>query len=296
MKVLVVGGMGYIGAHVVAEIACRGYKCDVIDRNTRLQNYDFVVERCSNIWNREVQGMHDFLPTEWSYDAVVLVVGKAPAEKHSINPHLHWYDNLTAIMALNQVDAGHFILVSASAAGISCKSPYARSKLAAETYLQDLAAVPEKNFDGFTILRAFSVSGATKGISCVNRDNRLINRAIQVARGKKEVVKIYGTDYPTPDGTPLRDYIHVADVASSIVNGIEKGPTNTPYEELGTGKATSVLEVIEAVREVTGKSIDISLTDRRQCDVATLVATRPYHHISLTHDLNSICLSTYRQE
>ena len=114
------------------------------------------------------------------------------------------------------------------------------------------------------------------------------------ARGLIPSVSIYGADWETPDGTCVRDYIHTADVATSIVNCIENGPANTPYEGLGSGEGHSVKEVLTSMKKVTNTNFNVIISERRPGDVATLICPARYNHISLTHDLDSMCLSAYQ--
>jgi UDP-glucose 4-epimerase len=152
-------------------------------------------------------------------------------------------------------------------------SPYARTKLAVEWMLHDFA---EAYGMGFTILRYFNASGAAPDGAFGedhNPETHLIPLVLQVALGQREKLKLYGDDYPTPDGTCVRDYIHIEDLASAHLLAIRAtGLQSREVFNVGTGQGASVLEVLRACERVTGKPIPYDVVGRRPGDPPALVA------------------------
>jgi UDP-glucose 4-epimerase len=168
-------------------------------------------------------------------------------------------------------------------------SPYARSKVAAEDVIKEKA-------DGYTIFRFFNVSG-TDGVNRQLGDpTHLIRVAAEAAAGKREKIEIYGTDYETRDGTCIRDYIHVMDLSNAIVNAVEAGPANTPYECLGSNTGFSVLEVLNTMERVTGKKLNRVNAPRRKGDAVSSVVDNLSKLVTLTKSIEDMCLDQYRLE
>lgn len=124
----------------------------------------------------------------------------------------------------------------------------------------------------------------------------LIRVAAMVAAGKIPDIKIFGTDYDTRDGTCIRDYIHVVDLASAIVNGVERGPANTPYECLGSNTGFSVLEVLDTMEQVTGKKLNRVVAPRREGDAVASVVDKLSDRVTLTKTIEDMCLDQYKLE
>jgi UDP-glucose 4-epimerase len=117
-----------------------------------------------------------------------------------------------------------------------------------------------------------------------------------VAAGKTPDIKVFGTDYPTRDGTCIRDYIHVVDLASAIVKAVENGPVNTPYECLGSNHGYSVLEVLNVMESVTGKRLNRTLAPRRAGDAVSSVVDKLSNFVTLTKTIEDMCLDQYMME
>lgn len=291
MKVLVTGGMGYIGAHLALELAERGITFDVIDSTTTLENFDLVQGLADNLWNRDVRDLSDFLPSGWSYDAVVHLAALISVEDSVRRPVEYWNNNLNALIGLHELETDHLIFASTGTA-FNPTSPYASTKLAGERHILDVAGGASW-FKGHTIFRFYNVSGLAEQVRPTGQPTHLIRLAAMAAKGKIPHLNIFGNDYPTPDGTAIRDYIHVQDIAASIANAIEAGPTNTPYECLGSGTGHSVLEVVDAMQQVTGTAFPVVISPRRAGDAAELRCPTQYRNIRLSHNLKSMCLSAY---
>jgi len=293
MKVLVTGGLGYIGAHVVDELVNRGHSVDVVDGSSDHVNFDFVHQRVGRLLNRAVQSGLGELCSE--YDAIVHLAAFISVELSTREPHTYWHNNLTSLMELEQLRTPHLIFASTGTA-FNPTSPYARTKVACESYITDVAAATPRWFDGHTIFRFYNVSGLAPGIRPTGQPTHLIRICAEAARGKRGDVKVFGTDYATKDGTAVRDYVHVQDIAASIANAVEVGPVNTPFECLGTGMGYSVLEVIHEMKHVTNTSFPVVITDRRAGDDDIMIchARSLYPHAAITRTLSDMCLSAFR--
>ena len=189
---------------------------------------------------------------------------------------------------LERVQTPHVLFASTSSAW-EMASPYARSKVAAEDVIKEKAS-------GYTIFRFFNVSG-TNGVNRQLGDpTHLIRVAAMVAAEKLPDIKIFGTDYDTRDGTCIRDYIHVVDLARAIVNGVERGPANTPYECLGSNVGYSVREVINTMQQVTGKKLNTIKAERREGDAVSSVVDNLSDLVTLEKSIEDMCLDQYTLE
>mgnify|MGYP006445350289 FL=1 len=118
----------------------------------------------------------------------------------------------------------------------------------------------------------------------------------KVAAGKKDTLQIFGNDWNTKDGTCVRDFIHVVDLANAIITAIEKGPTNSPYECLGTQNGYTVLEVVKEMEKVTGKKIPIEFIGRREGDIESSIVPEVSSLLNITKTLSDMCLDQYNLE
>jgi UDP-glucose 4-epimerase len=189
---------------------------------------------------------------------------------------------------LDRVQTGHVLFASTSSAW-EMASPYARSKVAAEDVIKEKAS-------GYTIFRFFNVSG-TDGVNRqLGAPTHLIRVAAEHAAGKRDSVEIYGNDYNTKDGTCIRDYIHVTDLADAIVKAVDNGPTNTPYECLGSNTGYSVLDVLNTMEQVTGKKLNRIVSPRRQGDAVASVVDQISKFVTLNKSIEDMCLDQYKLE
>jgi UDP-glucose 4-epimerase len=113
------------------------------------------------------------------------------------------------------------------------------------------------------------------------------------AKGLLPELEVCGTDWDTRDGTAVRDYVHVKDLTATILKAIEIGPANTPYECIGTGTGSTVLEVVESMKRVTNVDFRVKMGPRRQGDVGSMICDSQYQHIQLSRSLDEMCLSAY---
>jgi len=301
MSILVTGGAGFIGSHTCVELLNRGYETVIVDNlcNSCLE----AVKRVEEISGRSVtfyeadlrdaDAMQAIFENE-SIEAVIHFAGlKAVGE--SVEKPLEYFDNnLTGTLVLCDVMRRNGVkdLVFSSSATVygdpatvpireefplSVTNPYGRTKLMIEEILQDLVkADPEWKV---ILLRYFNPVGGHKsgriGEDPKGVPNNLTPYITQVAVGKLPCVRVYGNDYNTPDGTGVRDYIHVVDLAVGHIKAIEKirrMEGGTEIYNLGTGVGYSVLEVIEAFRKATGKEIPHQICPRRAGDIAACYA------------------------
>ncbi len=302
MTVLVTGGAGYIGSHTCVELVNAGFDVLVIDNFCNSSAASLV--RAAKIVGRPIPWVEadirnsDALAEVFSDHAIEAVIHFAglKAVGESCEIPLHYYENniggtvnLCQVMAAHQVEK---LLFSSSATvygdpksvpikedfPTGATNPYGRSKLMIEEILRDLCRVPD-NVWRIAILRYFNPIGAHES-GAMGEDprgipNNLLPYVAQVAVGKLEKLRVFGHDYPTPDGTGVRDYIHVVDLARGHVKALQKllvaAPDAATYN-LGTGRGYSVLEVVKAFEQACGKTIPYEFVARRAGDIAECFA------------------------
>lgn len=292
MTVLVTGGAGYIGSHMVWELIDRGEDVVVIDRLST--GFDWAVAEAAELVVGDMadQGLVEDTIKRRGVDAVIHFAGSIIVPESVADP-LGYYLNNTVnsrglIESVVRCGVPHFIFSSTAAVygsperspvtedtSLAPESPYGTSKLMTEIMLRDTAAA-HPGFD-YTALRYFNVSGAdpkmrtgqsTKGAT------HLIKVACETATGKRSYMEVFGTDYPTDDGTCIRDYIHVSDLVNAHYLALERlrAGGGSMVANCGYGSGFSVLEVIEAVRRVAGRDLDVRLAERRPGDATSIVA------------------------
>ena len=290
--VLVTGGAGYIGSHAVLALKDAGWPVAVIDNLTtgfRFAIPDGVTLYEGDIEDAELLGR---IFAECGIGAIMHFAGSIIVPESVENP-LKYYHNNTAksralIDAAVKAGVGHFIFSSTAATyGVpevspvtedSPKSPinpYGMSKLMTELMLADVAKAHPINF---CALRYFNVAGADPqartGQSTAGATH-LIKVAVEAALGKRSHVGVFGTDFDTPDGTGVRDYIHVSDLANAHVLALEElisKPGQSLTMNCGYGRGFSVLEVLDAVDRVTNQTIDRRIEGRRAGDPDSLIS------------------------
>ena len=300
MRILVTGGTGFIGSHTCVALLAEGHEVVVLDNLSNSQ--EKVAEQVGKIAGRRVTFVlgdvrdTDFLArvlSEHAIDAVIHFAGlKAVGE--SVAQALRYYDwNIGGTISLCKAmaEAKVKILIFSSSATVygdpaslpiredfprSATNPYGASKLMIEDILADLAkSDPEWRI---ARLRYFNPVGAHEsgliGESPNGIPNNLMPYVAQVANGQRQCLSVFGGDYPTPDGTGVRDYIHVMDLAEGHVAALEylKRESGLLTVNLGTGRGYSVLEMIKAFEKVSGRPVPYAIVERRPGDVAACYA------------------------
>ncbi|MFD1789751.1 UDP-glucose 4-epimerase GalE [Sphingomonas floccifaciens] len=290
-SVMVTGGAGYIGSHAVLALLDAGYRVVVIDN--LVTGFDWAVDRRATFVPMAVEdaGVAGVI-AEHDVRAILHFAGSVVVPESVENPLKYYRNNTAASRTLIETAVAggvkHFIFSSTAATyGTPDKvpvaegdlqlpiNPYGMSKLMTEAMLRDVAAAHPMNF---AALRYFNVAGADPqgrtGQSTVGATH-LIKIAVEAAIGKRSHVGVYGTDFATPDGTGVRDYIHVTDLAAAHVHALElliANPADSHFLNAGYGKGFSVLEVLDAVDRVTNMTIDRRMEGRRAGDPAALIA------------------------
>ena len=298
MSVLVTGGAGYIGSHTCVELLNSGIdvvivdnfcncKKSSIDRIKALTNKAFTYYECDI---RDYDGMDEIFKKE-SIDSVIHFAGLKAVGESVYKPLEYFDNNINGTLVLLDVmrNNGCKKIVFSSSATVygmnnispltedmkvgGVTNPYGRTKLMIEEIMQDLY-VSDKEWS-ICLLRYFNPIGAhksgTMGEDANGIPNNLMPYITQVAIGKLDHLGVYGDDYDTHDGTGVRDYIHVVDLALGHVKAVEKVASGTGLNiyNLGTGKGYSVLDVVKAFEKASGVKIKYEILDRRPGDIAT---------------------------
>lgn len=301
MSILVTGGMGYIGSHTTIQLIEKGYEVIILDNlsNAKIEVLD-KIETISGVRPKFYQV--DLLDKESTnqvfeenqIDAVIHFAGfKAVGESVKI-PLNYYHNNVTGTLILCEVMKEHNcknIVFSSSATvygmnntapfvetmPLSTTNPYGSTKLMCEMILTDLC-VSDPAWS-VCLLRYFNPIGAHPS-GLIGEDpngipNNLLPYVAQVATGKLAQLSVFGNDYDTIDGTGVRDYIHVCDLASGHVKAIEYVLNNQGVEaiNLGTGNGSSVLQIVDAFEKASNRKIDYRIVDRRPGDIATCYAS-----------------------
>ncbi|MEG0774193.1 UDP-glucose 4-epimerase GalE [Clostridium sp.] len=300
MKILVTGGAGYVGSHTCVELLEAGYEVLVVDN--LVNSSEEALKRVMDITHKDIKfyeiDLRDKKSLEEVFmenkiDAVMHFAGlKAVGESVEL-PIRYYHNNLLSTLILCEVMQNFKVknLVFSSSATVygnpctvpiteefplSCTNPYGRTKLFIEEILRDLY-VSDNSFN-IAILRYFNPVGAHESGEIGEDPNGIPNNLVpfisQVAIGKLRELKVFGNDYQTPDGTGIRDYIHVVDLAQGHIRALEKlveSPGVVTYN-LGTGKGYSVLEMVHAFQLASGKKIPYKIVGRRPGDISQCYA------------------------
>lgn len=299
MNILVTGGAGYIGSHTCLELLQSGHSAVVIDNlcnssEEALRRVEKLTGKKAVFYKGDIRdgALLKKIFEENSIDAVIHFAGlKAVGE--SVQMPLEYYENniggtFTLCAAMREAGVKNIIFSSSATVygspesvpvredfPLSATNPYGHTKLMIEQILQDLN-VADSGWN-VTLLRYFNPIGAHKsgliGENPRGIPNNLMPFITQVATGKLEKLRVYGSDYPTPDGTGVRDYIHVVDLAKGHVAALKNACSGGVHiYNLGTGRGYSVLDVIKAFEIASGVKIPYEIVDRRPGDIAEVYA------------------------
>lgn len=291
MSVLVTGGAGYIGSHMVLALTDAGEDVTVLDNLST--GYWWAVSPKAKLVEGDIgnEALLDRLMSETQFDAVVHFAGSIVVPDSVTDPLAYYHNNTVKSRALLaaavRAKVPRFIFSSTAAVygettaepvfedrAPAPISPYGRSKLMTEWMLQDSHAAYGLQY---VALRYFNVAGADpagRSGQSTPRATHLIKVACQTALGQRDHMDVYGTDYDTPDGTCLRDYIHVSDLIAAHMDALghlRKGGASGIFN-CGYGKGYSVLEVIRAVEKANGAPVNVKMAPRRAGDPAAIVA------------------------
>ena len=327
MKILLTGGAGFIGSHTYVELLKAGHEAVIVDNFYNASEH--VLDRLKTITGQHVCCYNvdvtdaaelDKVFASHSFDAVIHFAGyKAVGE--SVGKPLEYYrNNLDSTLTLCEVMRKHSVkrIVFSSSATVygmsdemplvesmhtgGCTNPYGWTKYMIEQILRDVAhAYPDWSV---ALLRYFNPIGAHEsgliGEDPVGIPNNLMPYITQTAAGIRPELTVFGNDYPTPDGTGVRDYIHVVDLARGHVAALEFSRTSPGWEaiNLGTGRGSSVLEIVETFQRVNGVAVPYRIGPRRAGDLPTCYAATDKAarllHWHAEKDLADMCRDAWR--
>ena len=288
MRILVVGGAGYIGSVTAADLLAAGHQVVVLD--SLVTGHAEAVSPGAElvVGDLEDRELLEVVFGRWKFDGVVFYGGFIAAGESMQVPGRYFFNNVANVINLlnAMIDHGVLRFVFSSSAGvygepptapipedapIAPLNPYGESKALVERLLRWYDSQCGLRFAS---LRYFNAAGATERLGEDHRpETHLIPVVLEVALGKRQAIDIYGTDYPTPDGSCIRDYVHVSDLAQAHFRALERCGQGSAVYNLGVGQGFSNREVVETARRVTGHPIPAREAPRRPGDPATLVAS-----------------------
>lgn len=300
MKILLTGGTGYIGSHTAVELIKLGHDVEIMDNlfNSKITVLDKIAEitgvkpKFYQVDLLDVNGM-DKMFAEGGYDLVIHFAGLKAVGESVEKPLLYYKNNVGGTINLLECMKKHNvkkIIFSSSATvygeqgvtemtedmqtGVGITNPYGETKFMIEEILKDVAKA-EPDFEA-VILRYFNPVGAHEsgllGEDPNDIPNNLMPIIMKVSLGEIPELSVYGDDYDTVDGTGMRDYIHVVDLARGHVAAMNKMNPGVSIYNLGTGRATSVLEMVAAFERASGEKLPYKIASRRPGDLAKICA------------------------
>ena len=322
MRILVTGGTGYIGSHTCIELLKNGYEVVIIDN--LINSKESVVGKIEKLSGKSVkfykcdildeEGM-DRVFSEQKIDAVIHFAGLKAVGESVAKPITYYHNNITGTLLLCRVMRKHGcknIVFSSSATvygapksvpikedfPLSTTNPYGSTKLMIENILRDIYV--SDNEWNITLLRYFNPIGAHEsgliGEEPNGIPNNLMPYIVKVAAGQLPYLNVFGNDYPTHDGTGVRDYIHVCDLAVGHIKALENLGGVRVYN-LGTGRGYSVLDIVKAFEKVNGVKVPYIIKDRRPGDIAECYAdpTKAKNELGwvAVHGIEDMCSSSW---
>ena len=333
MKILVTGGTGFIGSHTVVELQQAGYEVEIIDNLSN--SYVEVVGKIEQITGIrpgfsefdicDIKKLRQFFVSHPGITGIIHFAASKAVGESVVQPLKYYHNNLVSLMNLltcilengigNMVFSSSCTVygqpdqlpVTESAPLKPAFSPYGNTKKIAEEILADTIKA-NKGFKAIA-LRYFNPIGAHSsaliGELPIGVPSNLVPFITQTAIGKRESLRVFGDDYPTPDGTAIRDYIHVVDLAKAHVVAIgrlleKKGKRNFEIFNLGTGHGYSVMQVIQSFEKVTGLKLDYHICPRREGDIVEVWADTKYANEEFgwkaTRDIDEMMSSAWKWE
>jgi UDP-glucose 4-epimerase len=283
-RVLVTGANGYIGSHVVKLLAEHGYNITALCGDYSPNDISKYVD--TMLWKSVTSG------AGWynKFDTIVHLAARISVEESVKEPMDYFSVNTMGTDWMITYNEHENFVLASTAAAFDPVSPYAQSKLMAES-------VVKARTKNYTIFRFFNVAGNNGIFRQMGRATHLIRIAAETAAGKRDKMFVNGTDWDTPDGTCIRDYVHVEDIANAILSAVIT-PKNTPFECLGSGKGHSNREVINTMKRVSGVDFTVEDAPRRDGDAAiiTVPSDKVSDYMKVTGTLEDMCLSAYKME
>jgi UDP-glucose 4-epimerase len=312
MKILVTGGLGYIGSHVVVELQEQGYEVIIIDNlsNTSIDVLDNIISitgikpKFEKIDVRDKVSLTAFFKKHHNIEGIVHFAASKAVGESVENPLLYYENNVNALVYLLQnIQDNDISFIFSSSCTIygqadqlpisenapikPAESPYGNTKQIGEEIIRDTCKV-KTNLNAIA-LRYFNPIGAHKSAKIgelpIGVPQNLVPYITQTAIGLRKQLSVYGNDYPTRDGTAIRDYIHVVDLAKAHVTALarllnKKAPENFEVFNVGTGTGSTVMEVITAFERASGETLNYKIVGRRAGDVVeTYAQTDKAHNI-----------------
>ena len=331
MKILITGGAGYIGSHTLIELSNAGYKFVVFDNLSNsskksIKRVEKIIKKPIAFEEGDIRDKKALNKVfkKYKIDSVIHFAGLKAVGESVVNP-LEYYDNniigtlkLLEVMkknnckkivfsssatVYNEVDAQNYIPLKENFPTDATTNPYGRTKFFIEEILKDLY-ISDPAFK-IVILRYFNPVGAhesgTIGEDPNGIPNNLMPYISQIAVGKREFLNVFGGDYPTPDGTGVRDYIHVVDLANAHVKALDylnNQTINPLIVNIGTGIGYSVLDMVKAFEKASGKQVPYQIAQRRQGDISTCYSDSSFAKEVLNWEakktIDDMCIDSWR--
>ena len=323
MRVLVTGGLGYIGSHTVVELINNGDEVVIIDNLSNAKKE--VIDKLKEITGKDIKLYIDDVCDrealrkifkENEIDAVIHFAGYKAVGESVLKPLMYYRNNIDSTLTLLEVMEENNVrnIVFSSSATVygnpkslpikedfplSTTNPYGTTKLFIEHILSDLYV--SNNEWNIVILRYFNPIGAHKS-GLIGEDpngipNNLMPYIVKVATGELPCLSVFGDDYNTVDGTGVRDYIHVVDLARGHVLALKNRNNGIRYYNLGTGHGTSVLELVNTFEEVNGIKVNKKIVDRRPGDIDACYAStdKAFEELGFKaeYDIKDMCRDSY---